>query len=188
MGFSKITKSIFGLFGNEEDTNKNTEVDIKEEVKEIVLKSEKINSPLNGEVKKLSEVNDPTFAAEIMGKGIAIEPSSGRVVAPVNGVIAAIFNTNHAIAINSDDGAEILIHIGIDTVNLGGKYFNPHIKQGDRVSIGDLLVEFDVNGIKSEGYDVVTSVIIANTDVYGDIKGTDEKEVSEKDYLMTVTV
>jgi len=148
--------------------------------------SEIIYSPLNGGAKALSEVNDPTFAQELMGKGIAIEPSEGKVVSPVKGEVAAIFATKHAIALKSENGAEILIHIGIDTVALEGKHFVSHINQGDNVNIGDLLVEFDIEAIKNEGYDVITSIIITNTDDYSDIKKTDSKRVLEKDMLIEV--
>lgn len=168
----------------------NTE-DKKEMVKEDVAinkkpESEIVYSPLSGEVKQLSEVNDITFAQELMGKGIAIEPSQGKVFSPIKGEIAALFETKHAIGLKSDSGAEILIHIGIDTVNLEGKYFVSHINQGDNVNIGDLLVEFDMEAIKSEGYEVITSIIITNTDNYSEIKKTDSKKVLEKDMLIEV--
>lgn len=178
MSFSESIKNIFKTKDDEQEI-------VKEEVIfEKKQESEVIYSPLKGDVVKLSEVNDPTFAQEIMGKGIAIEPSNGRVVSPVNGIVAAFFNTKHAIAIQSDKGAEILIHIGIDTVELEGNHFTANVEQGDRVSIGDLLVEFDVEAIKKEGYDVVTSIIITNTDKYIDINGTDNKEIIEKDCLI----
>lgn len=180
-----IFKSIKSIFKSEDEK----EEVIKEEV--VILekqKSEVIYSPLNGEVVKLSEVNDPTFSQEIMGKGIAIQPLNGRVVSPVNGVVAALFGTKHAIALQSDDGAEILIHIGIDTVELEGKHFTAQVEQGARVSAGELLVEFDAEAIKSEGYDVVTSIIVTNTDNYSDIKGTDKKEIVEKESLIEVIV
>ncbi len=156
--------------------------------KEIITKPEVIYSPLEGEVIKLEKVNDPTFAKGIMGKGIAVFPNKGQVVSPVNGQVVAIFNTKHAIALKSDNGAEILIHIGIDTVNLNGKYFLQKVKQGERVSIGDLLVEFDINNIKKEGYDLVTSVIITNTDMYLDIKETEVEVIREKDNLLELTL
>lgn len=180
MSFSKLIKNIF-----------KTKDDKQEVVKDDIIvpqnhKSEVIYSPLNGEVVKLSEVNDPTFSQELMGKGIAIEPSKGRVVSPVNGVVAALFGTKHAIALQSDDGAEILIHIGIDTVELEGRYFDAKVEQGKRVTVGELLIEFDVEGVKKEGYDFVTSIVITNTASYRDIKVTDKKEVVERDSLMEV--
>ncbi|GIM29716.1 PTS beta-glucoside transporter subunit EIIBCA [Clostridium polyendosporum] len=172
----------------EADNITDEEVAISNEVENKTLNNEEIYSPLAGKVRKLSEVNDPTFAEEIMGKGIAIEPDNGRLVSPVNGVVASIFNTKHALAVMSDSGSELLIHIGIDTVKLGGKYFTSHVKQGDRVSVGDLLVEFDIEAIKKEGFDTITPVIITNTDSYSKIKESDKKEIKRKDSLLKLIV
>jgi PTS system, glucose subfamily, IIA component len=179
MSFFNFIKNIFNTEDKKEMVKEEVSINNKQE-------SETVYSPLSGEVKKLSEVNDITFAQELMGKGIAIEPSQGKVFSPVKGEIAALFETKHAIGLKSDSGAEILIHIGIDTVNLGGKYFVSHVNQGDRVNSGDLLVEFDIEAIKNEGYDVITSIIITNTDNYRDIVGTDKKEIEEKDSLIEV--
>ncbi|MCI6451993.1 beta-glucoside-specific PTS transporter subunit IIABC [Hungatella sp.] len=121
-----------------------------------------IAAPLTGEVVPLGQVNDPTFSEEILGKGTAIRPAVGRVVSPVNGTIATIFETGHAMGLVSEDGAEILIHVGLDTVNLKGKYFSVKKKSGDRVKTGDCILEFDLEAIKAEGYDVITPVIISN--------------------------
>ncbi|MEC1646054.1 beta-glucoside-specific PTS transporter subunit IIABC [Bacillus halotolerans] len=125
-----------------------------------------IHSPIKGEVKALSEVNDGVFSAGIMGKGFAIEPEEGEVVSPVNGSVTTVFKTKHAIGITSDQGAEILIHIGLDTVKLEGQWFTSHVKEGDKVSPGDPLVSFDLEQIKAAGYDVITPVIVTNTDRY----------------------
>ncbi|MEC1601161.1 MULTISPECIES: beta-glucoside-specific PTS transporter subunit IIABC [Bacillus] len=125
-----------------------------------------IHSPIKGEVKVLSEVNDGVFSAGIMGKGFAIEPEEGEVVSPVNGSVTTVFKTKHAIGITSDQGAEILIHIGVDTVKLEGQWFTSHVKEGDKVSPGDPLVSFDLEQIKAAGYDVITPVIVTNTDRY----------------------
>ncbi len=108
-----------------------------------------IHSPIKGEVKALSEVNDGVFSAGIMGKGFAIEPEEGEVVSPVHGSVTTIFKTKHAIGITSDQGAEILIHIGLDTVKLEGQWFTAHVKEGDKVAPGDLLVSFDLEQIKA---------------------------------------
>ena len=97
-----------------------------------------------------------------MGKGLAVIPTEGKVYAPLGGTVAALFPTNHAIGIVGDNGVELLIHIGIDTVNLNGKYFNPRVKQGDRVEQGQLLIEFDLHKIKAEGYPLETPVLITN--------------------------
>ncbi|PPQ46060.1 PTS glucose transporter subunit IIA [Paenibacillus peoriae] len=179
MSFSNFIKNMFNTQDKKEIVKEDVVINNKQE-------SEIIYSPLSGEVKKLSEVNDITFAEELMGKGIAIEPSKGQVFSPVKGEIAAFFVTKHAIALRTDNGAEILIHIGINTVALKGKHFVPHVNEGDRVNIGDLLVEFDIEAIKKEGYEVITSIVITNTDNYRDIKKTDSNKVLAKDMLMEV--
>ena len=135
---------------------------------------------------ELSQVNDATFASGVIGKGTAIIPTGGKIVAPFDGVIDAFFDTGHAIGLKSNEGIEMLIHVGIDTVNLGGKYFNPKKSQGDKVKAGDILLEFDIKGIISEGYEVVTPVIITNSDSYMDIIVEDKSVVNEKEYIMTV--
>lgn len=131
--------------------------------------SSEIYSPLNGKCVPLSEVNDPTFSEEILGKGVAIIPSEGKVVSPVNGTVEMIFDTLHAVALTSDDGAEILIHVGLDTVKLNGKHYKAIAKNGDTVKVGDILIEFDKDAIKSEGFDIITPVIVSNSGDYGDI-------------------
>ncbi|MED1122101.1 beta-glucoside-specific PTS transporter subunit IIABC [Bacillus atrophaeus] len=137
-----------------------------EKAPEMKVDGEMIHSPIKGEVKALSEVNDSVFSAEIMGKGFAIVPEEGLAVAPVSGIITAVFKTKHAIGITSDRGAEVLIHIGLDTVQLDGRHFDVLVKEGDKVSPGDPLVSFDIEKIKAAGYDVITPVIITNTDQY----------------------
>jgi PTS system beta-glucosides-specific IIC component len=127
-----------------------------------------ILSPLEGEACLINEVNDPTFSEKILGDGIAVRPSKGRVVAPVNGTVSMLFETKHAVSILSDQGTEILIHVGIDTVNLKGEYFKSHVKAGDRVKAGDLLTEFDIMAITQKGYDLITPIVICNTSKYSD--------------------
>ncbi|WP_433744433.1 beta-glucoside-specific PTS transporter subunit IIABC [Paenibacillus amylolyticus] len=145
-----------------------------------------IVSPMAGEVVALNEINDVTFAGEHMGKGIAIRPTSGRVVSPITGVVQTVYRTKHAIGLVSDDGVEMLIHIGQDTVKLKGEHFTTHVKDGDRVNAGDLIVEFDLQAIKDAGYETVTPIIVTNTSNYLDIVGTKDSSVHEKDKLITV--
>lgn len=121
-----------------------------------------------------------------MGKGIAIRPTSGRVVSPINGVVQTIYRTKHAIGLVSDEGVEMLIHIGQDTVQLKGQHFTTHVTDGDRVNVGDLIVEFDLQAIKAAGYETITPVIITNTGAYQDVVGTTEATVNEKDKLITI--
>lgn len=130
---------------------------------------EKILSPVEGTVVPLSEVNDPTFSQEILGKGVAIIPAKGRVVAPADGVLTVLFETKHAVSITTPGGAEVIVHVGLDTVNLKGEHYTAHKKQGDKVKAGELLLEFDMAAIKEAGYEVITPVIVCNTPNYPDM-------------------
>ena len=125
-----------------------------------------ITSPLAGEVKELSQATDPVFAQGLMGRGVVIVPSQGELVSPVNGRVTVFFPTKHAIGILSDEGVEILMHIGMDTVNLEGKGFEGYVSQGDKVKVGDKLISFDIDMIKKAGYITETPVIITNSDKY----------------------
>ena len=125
-----------------------------------------ITSPLAGEVKELSQATDPVFAQGLMGRGVVIVPSQGELVSPVNGRVTVFFPTKHAIGILSDEGVEILMHIGMDTVNLEGKGFEGYVSQGDQLKVGDKLISFDIDMIKKAGYVTETPVIITNSDKY----------------------
>ncbi len=127
-----------------------------------------IYAPLNGEAKKLEEVDDPTFSAGILGQGAAIIPSEGKLYAPFDGTVASIFDTKHAICLENSSGAEILMHIGLETVTLGGKYFDAKVKAGDTVKTGDLLIEFDLEAIKKE-FQTITPVLVANADDFENV-------------------
>ncbi len=129
----------------------------------------KVYAPLNGTAKALQEVNDPTFSEGILGQGAAIIPSEGKLFAPFDATVSSVFDTRHAICLEHEAGAEMLIHIGLETVSLGGKYFTARVKDGDRVKKGDLLIEFDLNGIR-EQYDTITPVLITNTDDFSSIE------------------
>ncbi|MDQ0723195.1 PTS system beta-glucosides-specific IIC component [Paenibacillus sp. W4I10] len=131
-----------------------------------------IVSPMTGEIKPISEVDDQAFAQELMGKGIAILPTDGKVYAPFDGVVEALYRTKHAIGLKAANGVEILIHIGVDTVSLKGKYFTAHIEQGQTIKAGDLLVEFDPEGITTAGYNTITSIVVTNMQQYGDVLTT----------------
>ncbi|WP_368237346.1 beta-glucoside-specific PTS transporter subunit IIABC [Bacillus velezensis] len=143
-----------------------SERDKASEAPGVTADGEIIHSPIEGEVKALSEVNDSVFSGGMMGKGFAILPEEGAAVSPVEGRVTAVFKTKHAIGITSARGAEVLIHIGLDTVRLDGRHFEMHVKEGDTVAPGDLLITFDIDEIKAAGFDVITPVIITNTDQY----------------------
>ncbi|CAH1210468.1 beta-glucoside-specific PTS transporter subunit IIABC [Paenibacillus sp. JJ-223] len=153
-----------------------------------VLKKEIIESPLQGAVKPLESLPDEAFASGAMGQGIVIEPSEGRLTSPVNGTITTVFPTGHAIGITSDEGAELLIHVGVNTVRLKGKHFEKQVQEGDRVEKGQLILLFDIEQIQAAGYVTSTPVIVTNSANYLDVLKTSESEVRRQDYLMTVVV
>ncbi|MCF7754183.1 beta-glucoside-specific PTS transporter subunit IIABC [Paenibacillus xylanexedens] len=150
------------------------------------LQDEQIFSPMNGEVKPLSLVPDPAFSEEMMGKGFAIQPAEGRAVSPVNGTVISVSKSGHAIGLVSDLGAEMLIHIGIDTVKLKGQYFSPKVQAGAKVSVGDLLMEFDREEIEKAGYNMITPVIITNMYQYTDVQSAGRITINEKELMYTV--
>ena len=125
-----------------------------------------VTSPLVGEAVALTDIEDAVFSTETLGKGIAIEPSVGEVHAPCDGVISTFFDTGHAFGLAADSGVELLVHVGMDTIKLGGKGFEPQVKEGDRVKKGQLLLKFDIDYIKSQGLPVTTPVVVSNTDDY----------------------
>ena len=154
---------------------------------EITLKKEEVYVPINGQVVPLHTVVDPVFSSEALGKGVAILPSEGKVYAPVSGKVSVFFETGHAIGLISNNGAEILIHIGLDTVELKGKYFSPKVKQGEVVKAGDLLLEFDMEAITKANYDITTPIIVTNTAQYTDIVVVDKNnKVGQELLLLTV--
>ena len=164
------------MMGVKEDTK--TTAQVKKTENELV-------APLEGKVIALADVQDKTFASGAMGKGCAIIPSKGEVVAPFNGTVEMVFNTKHAIGLKSNDGVEVLIHIGMDTVNLQGKYFEVLKQAGDSIKTGDVLVKFDMEAIQKEGYDVTTPIIITNTADYADvIVNVHDQDVTSGESLM----
>ena len=143
-----------------------------------------IGAPLKGEAVPSSEVNDPTFAEEMLGKGMAIKPAEGKVYAPFDGEVALVFDTKHAVSLVSAKGTEVLIHVGLDTVMLKGEHYTVHVETGAAVKKGDLLLEFDMEAIKAAGYDTITPIVICNSDDYKDIVRTTGKPVESGDTVM----
>ncbi len=162
----------------------------KKETTEEIIKSDSesesplLYSPLEGTAIPMDQVKDETFAAEVLGKGIAVIPEKGQVKAPCNAVVETVFDTKHAIGLKADNGAELLIHIGVNTVELGGKYYETHVSEGDRVKAGQLLITFDMDRIKAEGYDVTTPLIVTNTDEYQDIKVLKTGKTDYRDHVL----
>lgn len=134
----------------------------------------------------MQEVPDPTFAGEVLGKGMAVIPTEGVVTAPCNGKIETLFDTKHAIGIVSEDGIEILVHIGINTVELEGKYYESHVAEGDMVAAGQTLITFDIAGIKAAGYDITTPVIITNSYEYQEVKLEQTGNIKRMDKALEV--
>lgn len=143
-----------------------------------------ILAPVSGKAIPMSEVQDPTFSQEILGKGVAIEPTEGRITAPADGTITMVFETKHAISMKTESGAELIVHVGLDTVQLQGKYFTAHVKAGDKVKAGDLLLDFDLEGIRSAGYQLTTPVIICNTPAFPGMTCLSGMEVKAQDKII----
>lgn len=145
-----------------------------------------IASPFTGKAVSLSEVEDEVFSGGMMGQGLAVIPEDGKVYSPCDGTVSTVFPTGHAVGITADNGVEVLIHIGMDTVKLDGKGFTGKVKDGDRVKTGQLLIEFDLELVKQAGYSVVSPVIISNTDEFSDVAPTASGNVKPGDELIVV--
>ena len=143
-------------------------------------------SALEGIAIPLSQVNDVTFASEVLGKGIAVIPAKGEVVAPCDATVETVFDTKHAVGLSTENGMELLIHVGLNTVELGGKHYTVHVKEGDPVKKGQLLISFDMDKIKEAGYDVITPLIVTNTDDYRDVKALHEGAVTPADKVLEI--
>jgi len=181
------TAFVMTLILGFEDVVDVEETEPKETVRTILKASGMVKAPLKGEVIELSKVKDETFASGMMGKGVAIKPTEGKLVSPVDGVVTALFPTLHAVGVTSDDGIEILMHIGMDTVQLEGKYFEAYVKNGDKVKAGDLLITFDIDAIQKAGYEITTPIIISNSNQYTEIEATTKPEIVLGDGLLTIT-
>ena len=170
-----------------EDTADGEESGAEKEAKPLVEKIQ-ILSPATGTVKDITEVPDKTFADKILGDGAAVIPEEGKIYAPADGTVVNIMDTKHGIMFQTAQGVELLIHIGLETVNLNGKYFTSHVENGAQVKAGDLLVEFDLDAIKKEGYDPITPVVVTNGDDY--IRSVNMLKSGEKaahgDCLLTI--
>ncbi|EPP7187305.1 beta-glucoside-specific PTS transporter subunit IIABC [Enterococcus hirae] len=146
-----------------------------------------LKSPLSGKVLPLSDVPDKVFSSGAMGKGLTIDPEKGELIAPADGEITTIFPTGHAVGLTTKDGIEILMHIGMDTVELEGQGFETFVKQGDQVKAGDLLVRFDIEAIKAAGYSVITPIVITNTEHFADVLELNQEElIASEDFLAIV--
>ena len=159
-------------------------VETTEEIAEMT--GEVISSPMTGEIVPLENVNDPVFSTKMMGEGVAILPTDGKVYSPVTGEVSVMMDSNHAVGLVSENGAEILIHVGIDTVQMNGEGFIAHVQKGDTVQAGDLLIEANLDTIKEHEYDSTTMVIVTNTDNYSEVIVTKENTIKHDDELLEV--
>lgn len=160
--------------------------DNKDHSVKVAEKYAKLLSPVQGELIKLEDVQDETFASGIMGKGAAIKPVEGKIFAPCNGVVTATFQSGHAIGLTTEDDIEVLIHIGIDTVSLEGKYFRSYVEKGQHIKQGDLLVEFDLEKIQEAGYDTTTMIVVTNSNDYLDVVPVNKKSINRADDLLAI--
>ncbi len=146
--------------------------------------AEIIAAPVAGEAVESAQINDPTFAEEMLGKGLAIKPSDTKVYAPFDGTVAMVFETKHAVSLTSEKGAEVLIHVGLDTVSLNGEHFTVHTEDGASVKKGDLLLEFDKEAIAAAGFDTIVPVVLCNTDDYKEVRRKTGSIVKPGDTVM----
>ena len=147
---------------------------------------EVLGAPVAGKAVAISEVPDPTFGEEILGKGFAIKPSVGKVFAPIDGTVEMIFETKHAISMTSESGIQILIHVGLDTVSLKGEPFTAYVEAGQQVKKGDLMLESDMEAIKAAGLETITPVVICNTFDYKEVNAHVGKDVAVGDDVLTL--
>lgn len=145
-----------------------------------------LGAPARGKAVPLKEVNDPTFADELLGKGIAVIPAEGKICAPADGRIGMVFDTLHALSMTTEYGAEVLIHVGLDTVKLKGDGFEGHVAAGDSVKKGDLLLTVDLEKVKAAGYDIITPMLICNTADYASVEGVAAGNVELGDDILSV--
>ena len=174
------------VIGFEDPVEEDDEEMLEEKVTIPLNTGLNIVSPLEGHMIELSQVNDVTFSSGVMGNGVAIIPTKGQVVAPFDGTIDVFFKTHHAIGLRSETGVELLIHVGLDTVNLEGKYFTPHRKQGDTIKTGDVILEFDIEKIKKAGYELVMPIIITNSQQFMDIIVKKKDVVTANDQVLAI--
>ena len=167
-----------GESGETEAAEIDTESASDDSQETAAAEAKEIESPLTGTIIPLSEVHDEVFASEMMGKGCAIIPEEGKVYAPFDGKVVGLLDSHHAVGMESTDGVEVLIHVGMDTVKLNGRCFTIHVEEGEQVKKGQLLLEFDIPGIKEAGYEVTTPIIITNSDEFNDVEMKAEGQVT----------
>ncbi|MCD7886738.1 MAG: beta-glucoside-specific PTS transporter subunit IIABC [Clostridiales bacterium] len=170
----------------EEEEDEAPAEDASESAPKPLVQTITLSAPMTGEVVKLADVPDQVFASGALGEGVAIVPTVGKVVAPCDAVVSATMDTKHAVGLTTPEGLELLIHVGLNTVELNGKFYDYKVKEGDNVKEGDTLIEFDIDGIKAAGYQLHTPVLVTNSDEYVSIKPVDAANIQAGQDLMTV--
>ena len=145
-----------------------------------------IAAPMDGVIVSASKINDPVFSKDVLGRGIAIRPESGRVTAPGKATVAQMFETGHAVSLLTDSGVELLIHVGIDTVKLKGRHYRIRKNSGESVNAGDVLMEFDADGISADGFDTITPIVVCNPDDFSGISFAAEGPIRAGEPLITI--
>ncbi len=186
MGFDDPVDETDTTATTNSSSTSETETAKKPQAAESRAEQQAIMSPLSGKLVALSDINDDVFSQGLLGQGVAIIPDKGEVVAPVSGEIITFLESKHAVGIRTDNGLELLIHVGLDTVNLNGKHFTGYIKPGDRVSAGDRLISFDLHEIMRLGYDPITPVVIINSDDYASVVCTAPQPIAPLDTIINV--
>ena len=185
-----VAFAVSWIMGIKEETVSESADEDKDSEENLIEDNTSINdentiaAPMNGNAIPLEEVPDETFAQGVLGLGAAIEPNEGKVVAPADGTVETIFDTKHAIGLSLNNGAEILIHIGINTVELGGEGYKAFVAEGDKVKKGQTLITFDMDFIKSKGYKLVTPVIVTNSDDYSEIEFKTKGNITTENTLL----
>jgi PTS system beta-glucosides-specific IIC component/PTS system sucrose-specific IIC component len=192
-GFAFAATFFFGVKEEEEDVIKNAELksatlEPTVDVSETEVLFETITSPMKGKLINLEEVPDKTFADKFLGDGVAIVPEDGLVTSPVDGEVLLVFETKHAVAVKSDSGLEILIHIGLDTVKLQGEGFTSFVKKGDRVKCGDKLMEVDLTVIEEQDKSTITPIVVTNMDKVASVSRVDNQEVNNNENMLSVGI
>lgn len=156
------------------------------ETAEFICEKNAVYSPMKGKAIRISEVKDSTFSSEVLGKGVAVIPEEGAVYAPFDGTVDMVFDTKHAVGLSNGAGVEVLIHVGLNTVELNGEFYEVYVEAGDFVKAGQKLLSFDMEGIREAGYDLTTPVIISNTDNFSKVKVAKSGPVVVLDKVITV--
>lgn len=186
MAFATVMTFFFGMSGQEQAEVKGVVPAESSAENGSSGRRDAIMSPITGQLVPLDQVRDESFASGLLGAGVALVPVQGRVISPVNGVVSSLFRTGHAIGLTSDDGSEVLIHVGLDTVKLNGQHFYPQVQNEQTIKAGDVLLTFDIDAIRDAGFDLTTPVLITNSDDFIDVLAVNTTAVEEGSLLLTV--